>query len=236
MGVAGAQATLRGEPLSANPAAAFPLQRWQLQVAAAGYMPAPELTFRMGGGSFSWDSLQAVQLLGQQWGFDKISQTELGAGYGLHLLSGRVVLATRGRLLVTNFSEYGRIQRFTPDIGFQVQLAQRWRVGGYGYNLLARGWGLLPGATRYGVGLSYLPSVQAQVLADVTQEGTGPLQVHTGFVYAPATILLVRAGVALPVLTLGAATSLRYKKARLDLGYQYQPTTGSWASVGVCFP
>lgn len=236
MGVAGAQAPLREDPLSANPAAAFPLQRWQLQAAAAGYLPAPELTFRMGGASFSWDSLQAVHLLAQQWGFDKITQSELGLGYGLYLLSGRVGIATRGRLLATNFSEYGRIRRFTPDIGFQVQVAKRWRIGGYGYNLLARGWGLMPGAIRYGVGVSYSPSAQAQVLSELTQEGAGPLQVRTGFVYAPAAVLSVRAGVGLPVLTVGAAASLRYKKARLDVGYQYQPATGSWASVGVCFP
>lgn len=237
LGVGGAQAALSSEPLSANPAAAFPFQRWQLQLAASWYVPAPELSFRMGGASFSWDSLQAVQLLAQQWGFDKITQSEVGIGYGLRFLAGgKVGVATRGRLLVTNFSEYGRVSHFTPDIGLQVQLAQRWRLGGYGYNLLARGWGLLPGATRYGVGVSYLPSTQAQVLTELSQEGTGPLQVRTGFVYAPLAVFAVRAGVALPMLTVGAGMSLRYKKVRIDLGYQYQPATGSWASGGVCFP
>lgn len=236
LGRASTQATLSAEVFSANPAGAFSGQRWHAQAATAVYVPAPELNFRLAGGSFSWDSLQMVSLLVQQWQFDKLSQGEVGGGYGLQLLQRRVLIAVRGRLLTTNFAEYGRLHRFSPDIGFDVKLTPQVQVGGYGYNLLAQGWGFLPGAIRYGIGATYRPSALASVMVELSQEGTAPWQVHTAFSYRPHALLEIRAGVAWPMLTVGSGLLLRYRRIGVEMGYRYQPTTGSWGAMGLIFP
>nr|BAL57467.1 hypothetical protein HGMM_F50F04C30 [uncultured Bacteroidetes bacterium] len=231
-----AQASLTNEPITANPAAFFPAARWAFRFSSAFYLPAPELAFRIGGVSFRWDSLQGMHLLLQQWNFDKLSQWETGMGYGLRLLRGRVLLATRGRLLSTNFSEYGRIHRFTPDVGVRIELSPSVALGGYGYNLLAQGWGLLPGSLRYGIGLAYGPAPSTRLLIDVSQTGQAPPQIHTAAEYSPHSNLTLRTGVGLPILTVGGGFALRYKKVAIEVGYRYQPTTGSWCAVGLAFP
>jgi hypothetical protein len=230
------QAPLQGEPLSANPVSAFPYQRWCAQVGTALYGPAPELSFRLAGGSYSWDSLQMVSLLLQQWQFDKLSQWEVGGGYALRFLRGQVTLAVRGRWLSTFFSEYGRVQRFTPDVGFAARISPALRIGGYGYNLLAQGWGFLPGRMHYGIGVAYAPHPSAEVRTELLREGVFPLQVRTGFLYRPHPILTLRGGVGLPTLLVGAGFTLAYKKVGLDFGYRYQPSTGSWVGIGLSAP
>ncbi|MDW8417764.1 MAG: hypothetical protein RML92_09470, partial [Bacteroidia bacterium] len=117
MGSANIQATHRSEILTANPATAFPSARWSAQASIALLAPAPELSFRVGGVAFTPDSIQAFSLLLQQWNFDKLSQWEAGGSYLLHLFQHKVLVAVRGRVLATDFSEYGRLFRFTPDIG-----------------------------------------------------------------------------------------------------------------------
>lgn len=229
------QATLLHEPLNPNPAATFPQRRLVLTAGTAMFLPATELRFYAGGGAFSWDSLQCVSALVQQWGFDKIIQTETGIGYAARFLQQRLTLAVRGRLLSTNFSEYGRILRFTPDIGFTFRIGSRLALGGYGYNLLSQGWGFLPGHIQYGVGLSYEPTPAAQVLAEITHKDRVP-EVRTAFVYSPHTLLILRGGVGLPVLRIGAGFSLRYKGVSVNVGYTYQPATGSWAGIGLSTP
>ncbi|MCX8113065.1 MAG: hypothetical protein N3E49_07745 [Bacteroidia bacterium] len=227
------QATLLHEPINANPAAVFPLERFHLGVNSALYLPAPELIFYSGGGSYTWDTLQSVHLLWQRWGFDKIHHSEIGAGYALRLVRSRLTLAVRARLLSTTFSEYGRLYQGTPDVGFTLKLGGSWYLGGYGYNLLAKGWGNLPGRTQYGIGLSYQPSPIVQTLTEVTQQENTVPQVRTALVYVPHALLILRVGVCWPILGIGAGWTLRYKKVSLDVGYGYQPTTGNWASVGV---
>ncbi|MCX7607315.1 MAG: hypothetical protein N2170_08660 [Bacteroidia bacterium] len=236
IGRAEVQASGDGGLLAGSPTAAFPKQRWAGELSTALYLPAPELGFRLAGASFSWDSLQAVNALIQQWNFDKLSQWETGIGYGLRFLRSRVQLAVRGRLLSTNFSEYGRLHRFTSDIGALWSVSSRVWVGGYGYNLLARGWGLLPGASRFGLGVSYRPTPNAEVSTELVQEGSFPLQLRTAFQYQPHSVLLLRGGIGLPTLLLGVGFTLRYRKVGLDFGYRYQPSLGGWSAIGLSFP
>lgn len=235
LGVGYAQAALLHEPLSANPASPFPQGRLALAAGTSIFLPATELQFYSGGIAFSWDSLQSVSGLIQQWGFDKITQTEAGLGYAARFLQRRLTLAVRGRLLSTNFSEYGRLRQGTADMGFTFQVGQRFLLGGYGYNLLARGWGFLPGRIQYGLGLAYIPTPTAQILTEITHRDYAP-EVHTAFIYNPHALLILRGGVGLPVLRVGAGLSLRYKGVSLDIGYTYQPTTGGWAGVGLTSP
>ncbi len=236
MGLSGVQAPLQNEPLSANPAAAFPTHRGCVQVGTALYLPAPELAFRLVGLSYRWDSLQMASFILQDWRFDKLSQVEAGLAYALRLLGGRVTVATRGRGLFTSFSEYGRLFRFTPDVGLILQPSPRLRLGGYGYNLLGRGWGLLPGPVQYSLGLAYGPSSLAEAYLELTQEGVYPLQVQSGFSYQVHPLLRLRAGVGWPTLTIGAGLRLSYHRLGLDMAYRYQPSTGSWAALGIAFP
>jgi len=235
-GLSGVQAPLQNEPLSANAATAFPADRWCAQAGTALYLPAPELAFRLAGLSYRWDTFQMTSLLLQEWRFDKLSQVETGLAYALRLLQGRVTIATRGRLLFTSFSEYGRLLRFTPDLGLILQPSPRLRIGGYGYNLLGRGWGLRPGPVQYGLGVAYGPSSLAEAYLELTQEGAYPLQVHSGFSYQMHPLLRLRAGVGWPTLTVGAGLRLSYHRLGLDMAYRYQPSTGSWAALGIAFP
>ncbi len=235
LGVAYTQAALLHEPLNANPASAFPQKRLALTAETATFLPATEIQFYSGGFAFSWDSLQSLSSLLQQWGFDKITQTEIGLGYAARFFQRRLTLAVRGRLLSTNFSEYGRLRQGTTDIGFTFRIGQHLFLGGYGYNLLARGWGFLPGHIQYGIGLAYVPVPTAQILTEITHQAYAP-EVHTAFVYNPHDLLVLRGGISLPVLRVGAGLSLRYKSISLDIGYAYQPATGSWASAGLSLP
>lgn len=235
MGVGDLQAVLIGEILSANPACALPVNRLVVQAASAFYLPAPELNMRLGGVAYRWDTLQGFSLLIQQWNFDKITQGEGGLTYALRLLQQRLTLAVRGRVLSTNFSEYGRLYRGTPDIGFTFQISSRFLIGGYGYNLLAQGWGFLPGSTQYGVGVAYIPSPSAQLLTEISQrEGAMP-EIRTAFLYTPHSALALRGGVGLPLLSVGGGASLSYKRIALDIGYRYHPAVGSWISAGLSY-
>lgn len=236
VGLGGVQAPLQQEPLSANAAAAFPAARWCAQVGTALYLPTPELAFRLAGLAYRWDSLQMTSLILQEWRFDKLSQMEAGLAYALRLLKGQVTVATRGRLLLTSFSEYGRLVRFTPDLGVILQPGPRLRLGGYGYNLLGRGWGALPGPLQYGLGVAYVPSSLAEAYLELTQEGAHPLQVQSGFSYQIHPLLRLRAGAGWPVLTLGAGLRLSYRRLGLDMAYRYQPHVGSWAALGIAYP
>ncbi|MCX7651246.1 MAG: hypothetical protein N2200_00030 [Bacteroidia bacterium] len=236
MGTAQTQATLTQSLLSANPAATFPERKLSLSTQVAVFIPAPELAFYSGAGSFSWDSLQNIHIILQQWGFDKLAQTESGIGYALRLWQQRIVLGVRGRLLSTNFSEYGRLYQGTADMGCIFQIGEHLFLGGYGYNLLARGWGFLPGYTEYALGAAYQPNSSSQVLVQLSlKEGDAP-SLHTAFTYTPHGMLTVRGGVILPFLSVGGGFSLRYKMISMDMGYFYQPRTGSWLGIGLSKP
>lgn len=236
MSLAYTQATLLYEPIGLNPAASLPLRYVSATVSGAFYLLSPEIGFYTGGASYSWDSLQGMHVLLQHWGFDKITQSEAGAGYALRLLQSKLTLGVRGRLMSTNFSEYGRLYRFTPDAGFVFKLSPRLLIGGYGYNLLARGWGFLPGYTFYGVGIAYQPSPEAQVMTELTHAAGGPSQIRTAFVYAAHSSIQLRGGVSLPIILVGAGLSIRYQRVAMDIGYTYQPTTGSWTGIGISLP
>lgn len=233
MGTAQTQATLSSCGLCANPATSFPKRRLGLSTQAAIFVPAPELAFYSASGSFSWDSLQNIHLLLQQWNFDKITQTESGFGYALRLWHRRIILGVRGRLLSTNFSEYGRLYQATADMGCLFELSRDWYVGGYGYNLLARGWGRMPGYTEYAIGATYQPSSFGQVLIQLSLRESGLLNFHTAFTYTPHRILTLRGGVAVPHLSVGGGFSLLHRNISLDIGYLYQPSLGSWFSLGL---
>ncbi|MCS7153453.1 MAG: hypothetical protein NZ989_05880 [Bacteroidia bacterium] len=236
MSLAYTQAPLLHEPIGLNPAASLPSGHFSTSISGTFYLPSPEIGFYTGGISYSWDTVQGIHVLLQRWSFDKITQSEAGAGYALRLLQNKLTLAVRGRLLSTNFSEYGRLYRFTPDAGFVFKLSPRLLIGGYGYNLLAQGWGFLPGYTFYGVGIAYQPSPEAQVMTELTYTAGGPSQMRTAFIYAPHPSIQLRGGVSLPILLVGAGLSIRYQRVAMDIGYSYQPTTGSWAGVGISMP
>ncbi|MEN2992395.1 MAG: hypothetical protein ABDH91_02445 [Bacteroidia bacterium] len=235
LSLSGAQSCLTGEVLSLNPAT-FPQRRWSGEVAVTAYLPAPELSWRLGGVAFSWDSLQALQAQLSYWGWDKITHWEGGVGYGASFFRRKVRLGVRARSLFTDFAEYGRVWRFTPDIGFQFFPLPQLVIGGYGYNLLGVGWGLLPGTLRYGLGIAYVPLSTALLVAELTQEGSAPPQIHTGFLYSPHRMLYWRAGIAVPLLQIGTGIDLAYQSWRLRLAYGYQPTLGSWLAVGLAHP
>ncbi|MCS7189160.1 MAG: hypothetical protein RMJ66_04125 [Bacteroidia bacterium] len=236
LGTAEAQAPLQGELLSLSPATAFSLQQWAIQAGVTLYAPSPELNFRMIAGSFSWDTLQGVQLRVQQWGFDKITQWEAGAGYALRILEGQITLAVRGRLVSTDFSEYGRRSHLTPDIGFRWRISPKLHLGGYGYNLLAQGWGLMPENIIYALGAAFVPSSHAQLIAEIGQEGLSPLQIRTAFSYSPSSFIVLRAGIGVPLLTVGGGFTIRLRSVGVDFGYRYQPTIGSWGGIGISYP
>ncbi len=236
LSTAGAQAALSAEPLSANPAGAFPTGRWGLSSGSAFYLLTPELNYHTFGAAARLDSFQALSLLGHYWGFDKLTHLHGGLGYALRLLKSSLTLSVRGRWLHTNLQEYGQITQFTPDVGLLWQVSHTLRVGGYGYNLLARGWGRLPGMSSYAIGLSYQPTPQVEVLSDLYQGEAGPLCLHTAVVYRPISLLTVRVGAAVPLIQAGGGFSLTLKRLAVDFGYRYHPVVGSWAGVGLTFP
>ncbi|MCS6790862.1 MAG: hypothetical protein NZ580_07785 [Bacteroidia bacterium] len=226
------QAVQLYDPISVSPAAAYPNRSWSAAVAGAFYLPVPELSSRMIGGAFRWDTMQGISLLAQQWGFDQITQWEAGLGYFLRLPKQELTIGVRGRMLTTTIAEFGRIHRFSPDLGAFWQPLPRLRLGAYGYNLLGVGWGRLPGNVRYGLGVAYvLP--YAEISTELTQEASHPMQYRLGLQYSPHPILTVRLGAAFPTATMGAGLGLRYQRFILDLGYRYQPTLGSWIAIGL---
>lgn len=236
LALAGTQAALSGDPLSANPASAFPASRWQISTGSAFYILTPELSYHTIGIAFRIDTVQALSLIGHYWGFDKLSHLHGGLGYAMRLLRGQITLSVRGRFLHTNLQEYGQVSHLTPDIGLLWQVSPRFRVGGYGFNLLGRGWGRMPGNAAYGIGLSYEPSAQVQLLSEVHQSERGPWAVHTALAYRPVSLLILRMGIAAPLLQVGGGFSIAYKRLTLDFGYRYYPTIGSWAGAGLTYP
>jgi hypothetical protein len=236
LSLAHTQAALVSDPLSANPASAFPASPWLFSTGSAFYILAPELSYHTFGLSVRLDTFQAVSVLGHYWGFDKLSHWHGGVGYALRLLQGQITLSVRGRLLHTNLQEYGQVSQLTPDIGLLWRVSRHLRVGGYGFNLLGRGWGRLPGAATFGMGLAYEPSPQVQLLSEFHQGERGPWSVHTGLSYKPTDLLILRLGVAVPLLQIGGGFSLLYKRLALDFGYRYHPTIGSWAGAGFTYP
>ncbi len=236
LSLAGTQAALLGEPLSANPASAFSTSRWNLSTGSAFYILTPELSYHTIGLSVRIDTLQALSVIGHYWGFDKLSHLHGGLGYAMRLMRGQVTLSVRGRFLHTNLQEYGQVSSLTPDIGLLWQISPRLRVGGYGFNLLGRGWGRMPGHATYGLGLSYEPSPHTQLLSEIHQGERGPWSVHTALVYRPMSLLLLRIGVAVPILQVGGGFSMVYRRVALDFGYRYYPTVGSWAGAGLTYP
>jgi hypothetical protein len=236
LGLAGAQVALVGEPLSANPAGTFPSGLWGFSGGSAFYVLTPELSYHTLGLAFRLDSVQAISLIGHYWGFDKLTHLHGGIGYALRLLRGQITLSVRGRFLHTNLQEYGQVSQGTPDVGLLWQVSPKVRVGGYGFNLLGRGWGRLPGAATFGLGMVYEPSVQVQLLSEVHQAERGPWTLHTALQYRPVSLLILRLGVAAPLLQVGGGLSLVYKRVAIDFGYRYYPTTGSWAGAGFTYP
>ncbi len=234
--MAGAQAALLGDGLSANPASSFPQSRWLFATGSAFYILTPELNYQTLGLAFRLDTSQAISLLGHYWGFDKLSHLHGGLGYALRLMRGQIMLSVRGRFLHTNLQEYGHISQLTPDMGILWQVSRRLRVGGYGFNLLGRGWGRLPGMATYGIGLAYEPSSQVQMLSEIYQGERGPWSIHTAIAYRPVSLIVIRCGVAVPLLQVGGGFSLLYKRVALDFGYRYYPTVGSWAGAGLTYP
>lgn len=233
MGLAQIQGALTSEPLSANPASSF--AKLTFQAGSAFYALASELSYHSIGFSYSWDSLQSVSLLGHYWGFDKLSHLHGGAGYALRLFQRSIVVAVRGRVLHTNMQEYGQISQFTADLGLLWQVGPMLRVGGYGYNLLARGWGRLPGSTQFGLAASYQPTRQSEALFEMNQPNFGALQVRTGFRYRPISMLELRVGVGAPLLEVGSGCTFYHKGVGIDLGYLYNPQAGSWLGLGLTY-
>ena len=199
-------------------------------------MLTPELSYHTLGLTVRLDSVQAISLIGHSWGFDKLTHLHGGIGYALRLLRGQITVSVRGRLLHTNMQEYGQVSQWTPDVGLLWQVSPRLRMGGYGFNLLGRGWGRLPGTAAFGLGVVYEPSPLVQFLSEVHQAERGPWTLHTALQYRPVNRLILRLGVAAPLLQVGGGFSLAYKRVAVDFGYRYYPTTGSWAGAGFTYP
>ncbi len=227
------QSALTHEPLSANPASGF--GKLVFQTGSAIYAPTPEWNYQSIGLSYGWDSLQAISILGHYSGFDKLSHFHGGIGYALRLFQRSITVAVRGRALHTNLQEYGRVSQVTADLGLLWQIGPALRFGGYGYNLLARGWGRLPGSSQFGLGVSYKPTTQSEALLELVQPSVGTLQVRTGFRYRPVSVLELRLGVGAPLLEVSGGFSLYHRTLGLDFGYLYNPRVGSWVGIGFSY-
>ena len=182
-----------------------------------------ELTYGALGGIYPLGETQAVGIELRSFGFEAFRQNQVGVAYAITLLD-RLSLGLKAKYAQVSLPRYGAAGVLLIDAGLHLQINPQLSLGFAGTNLnrarirTALG-GMETAPTAVQVGLSYRPTEELLLTAEVIKEEAFAPSFRGGLSYQVAAPLSLRIGVGSDPLLLGAGIGIRWQGLELDFAY-----------------
>ncbi len=185
-----------------------------------------ELTYGSAGAIYPWDEgNQALGLEIRTFGFDAFRQNQIGLAYSITLLD-KISLGAKAKYANLNILDHGTAGVFLIDAGVHLQFSEELSAGFWGQNLNRAEISTTLGGveqtpTVVSAGLTYRPTDEFLLTAEVLKEETNPLTFRGGLEYRIGSLIYTRLGVGSQPLLLTGGLGVHWEGLQLDFAYSY---------------
>ncbi|MEO0896534.1 MAG: hypothetical protein AAFY71_09065 [Bacteroidota bacterium] len=189
-----------------------------------------ELTNGSAGLVYPLATNQAVGVAISSRGFAGYRQNMAGFSYGITLLK-KLSLGARLNLANLSVPNYGSAASIFADFGVQYQFNRQITLGASLYNVNQAAISNLTGErlllpTILSAGISYRPSSELIIVADVVKQVDFPASFRGGVEYEINELIFARIGVATEPLMLNLGAGIKWHSLKVDFAMSYTELLG----------